>query len=115
MQKESTAIFAGRKVVGHVRGDTFYKSIRASVHMLRKPPAIALDCQSIADAEQAGATWAEILDTESGRVYRARLETIRRYGTVFNRGFGEQIYLCLSAWGQDVEAEQFALFAEAEV
>lgn len=110
MKKYNTSIFAAGRVVGHVRGDTFHKTIRGSVHLLRRPPAIALDLQSISDAESAGAAWAEIADVESSRVYRAKLDTIRKYGRVFNRGFGEQIYLCLSEWGLDVDAEQLSLF-----
>ncbi len=112
---KDTPIFAAGKVVGEVRGDTFHKSIRGSRHILRRPRSLALDLQSITDAELAGAVWAEIIDIESGKVYRAQLDTIRRYGTVFNRGFGEQIYLCLPEWGKDAEADQMALFAEAVV
>jgi len=104
----STPIYASGKVIGHVRGDTFYKAVRGSVHFLRKPPAIALDSQSIADAARAGATWVEITDTESGKIYRARLDTIRKHGRVFNRGFGMQIYLCLHEWGKDSEAAQLS-------
>lgn len=105
---ESTPIFAAGKVVGIVRGGTFYKRVAGSRHFLRKPPAIALDLQSIADAARAGATWVEITDTESGKIYRARLDTIRKHGRVFNRGFGMQIYLCLHEWGKDSEAAQLS-------
>ncbi len=109
----SIPVHVGARVVGSVYGDVFRKHVRGSAHFLRRPPAIALDVQSIADAESAGAMWAEIHDTESGKVYRARLSSIRAYGAVFNRGFGQQIYLPLSAWGHDEDPSQIALFAEA--
>lgn len=108
------SVFAAGKAIGGVRGDTFYKSIRGSRHFLKRPPAIALDCQSITDARAAGAVWAEVADTETGKVYRAKLDTIERHGHVFNYGFGEQIFLKFSSWGQDDEPAQLPLLAEVE-
>lgn len=107
-------VYAGGRVVGVVRGDVFIKHIRGSVHMLQRPPAIAFDVSSLADAARAGAAWAEVTDTETGQTYRARLDTIRNYGRVFNRGYGEQIYLPLAMWGSDDEPAQLSLFAEVE-
>jgi hypothetical protein len=93
-----------------VRGDTFRKRIRFSVHALRVPPALALDTQSLEDAERAGAVRVEVLDTESGHAYRAAISTIRARGFRVSRGFGEQIGLALSEWRADDEAEQLSLF-----
>lgn len=95
-----TQIFVGgkQKPVGFVKRDCFYKNFRASVHMLRKPPAIAFDVESLDMAEQAGAVRVQVTDTETGTMYRANLAHIRENGFPFNRGFGEQVALPLSGW-----------------
>ena len=91
-------IYAQGRCVGEVRGDTFYKTVRGSVHMLRKPRAWAFDWRSLADAERSGARLVEIHDSETGNTYRASVETIRAHGFVFNRGAGRQIALPLDRW-----------------
>jgi hypothetical protein len=106
----STPIRVGARTVGEVRGDTFYKRIRFSVHALRVPPALALDTQSLEDAERAGAQSVEIFDSDSGHTYRAAISTIRARGFFLNRGFGEQIALSLGEWRRDDGAEQLSLF-----
>jgi hypothetical protein len=101
------------RVVGEVRGGTFYKTARASVHFLRRPAGIALDLGSLADAEDAGARYVEIFDRETGRHYHAAISTIRARGFELDRGFGRQVALPLDAWARDAEpaGEQLALFA----
>ena len=61
----SIPIRVGRQVVGEVQGDTFHKRLRASVHFLRIPPAIAFDVMTLDDAERAGARRVEVTDLES--------------------------------------------------
>lgn len=97
-QLHSITIYAQGKPVGDVRDGTFRKRCRASVHMLRKPRGWALDIESLGQAERAGATIVQIEDTESGRVYRASIESIRDNGIPLDRGFGEQLSLPLSGW-----------------
>lgn len=94
----SIPVRVGGRVVGFVRGDTFTKRVQASRHFLRKPPAIAFDVQSLITAQRLGATRVEVTDTESGRVYRVQLETIRARGVRVNRGFGDQLALLLHEW-----------------
>lgn len=90
-------IRAGKRIVGEVVGDTFYKTI-APNHYLKKPPAIAFDVSSLNDAEQAGAVWAEVQDRSTGVIYRATVDRIRYKGFEFNRGWGNQIALTLNGW-----------------
>lgn len=94
----SIPIFVGPRVVGHVRGDVFEKRVSAAKHFLRKPPAIAFDVSTLADAEQAGAVSVAVTDTDSGRVYCATLAYICAYGFRVSRGFGEQRALALHRW-----------------
>jgi len=101
MHKQSvTQIYSGKKVVGMVKGDTFQKSIRGSVHFLRKPPAIAFDVSTINQATEAGAVRVKVIDKESGTVYQATLEHIKEKGFTLNRGYGEQIALILEGWSR---------------
>ena len=103
-------IYVSGRVVGHVEGDTFYKTLRASVHFLRRPPAIAFDVSSLFDARDAGATKVHVTDSETGRVYVARIADILRDGRRFDRGFGEQIYYLLSRWRAPDAPQQMTLF-----
>jgi hypothetical protein len=96
-------IRVGKFIVGEVRGDTFYKRLRASAHFLRVPPAIGFDVSTLDDAERAGARFVQVSDGESGRVYRSSIATIRAKGFRVARGHGEQIALALDAWTRDGE------------
>ncbi len=109
-------VYAQGRVVGQVRGATFCKMVSASRHMLRKPPAWALDLQSLCDAERMGARWVELFDRDTGGRYRASVELVRRHGFVFDRGHGRQIGLPLDRWTVtrpgEPRAEQLTLFGE---
>ena len=98
LTKNYIAIHAGGKVVGKVQGDRFIKYVKASKHQLRRPPAWALDFQSLADAEWLGARTVEIIDTEIDLTYTASTARVLDKGFRFNRGFGEQIALPLHLW-----------------
>lgn len=94
----TTPIFAAGKRVGHVSAGVFRKDVRGSVHRLRKPPAWALDVQSLADAEGAGAVRVSLQDVDTGLYHEAEISHIRRHGFVFDRGHGRQIALPLDKW-----------------
>jgi len=92
-----TPIFVGTRVVGAVKGDTFFKSMRKN-HFLQKPPAIAFDIDSLNQAEQAGAIYIEVINRDSGTIYRTTIEHIYEHGKRFNRGHGDQVFLVLDGW-----------------
>lgn len=109
---------ANGRVVGEVRDQVLRKAVRASVHFLRVPPAIAWDVCALEQAEALGAVRTEVLDTETGTVYTAPLSAFWRDGLRLNRGHGEQIALPLVRWqvrqrGQP-EAVQLCLFGEGQ-
>jgi hypothetical protein len=111
--KDDTTIWAGRKVIGQVRGDTFYKTIK-NKHMLKVPPAIANNISALEDAMRAGANNVCITNKDSGITYTASMERIFRKGVKMNRGFGEQIFLPIGEWqkqGANI-AVQYELFFE---
>jgi len=94
----ASPVYAQGRVVGQVRGGVFYKTVRGSVGVLRKPRGWASDIDSLLQAERLGARWVHITDIETGNCYRATIEQIRRYGFTFDRGHGRQIGLPLDRW-----------------
>lgn len=115
MEKCTTFRVKGQ-VYGVLFGDVLRRTAQASRHFLRKPPAICIDLQTLELAEDAGARKVEVVDTESGRIYRADVQTIHRYGRKMNRGYGLQIALALGRWALNDPAQplqQGSLLAEA--
>jgi hypothetical protein len=76
---------AGRHV-GDVENGVFKKSISASRHFLRKPPAIALSVEALQEANQAGARDIQITDLESGQIYACTFEHFMTYSFPLQRG-----------------------------
>ncbi len=97
-KRHSTSIYAGGKVVGHVENDSFVKKVRASKHMLRSPRGWALDVQSLKDAEEIGAKFVELHDSDSGKTYRASIERIWEKGISIDRGYGKQQVTLIGEW-----------------
>ena len=108
----STAIYVGRKVVGHVNGSRFMKRVEGSKHFLLKPRAIAFDVSTLHDAEAAGAIRVEVIDTETGRGYTSSVVEIWANGFRVNRGFGEQWAMLIGKWRLSGEkaVQQLSLF-----
>ena len=92
--------------VGQVTGAVFEKSIAGSKHLLHRPQALAFDLSTLDDAERAGAEFVAVRDSETGTVYRQRIDTIRRYGFMVTRGFGRQIALPLTAYSINGQAPE---------
>ena len=85
-------------VIGHVNGDYFEKRVKASIHMLRKPPSWACDVCALEEAKSKGATYLFLHDIENGINYLANIDYFWFYGKLFNRGCGNQRYLPLGYW-----------------
>lgn len=101
---------AGRPVAT-LAGHVLRKRVRASVHMLRKPPAWAVDVSILEAARRDGATRIEVEDAETKRIYTAHVSAFDTHGFSFDRGFGRQIGLPLQYWHVEaVNARQLALF-----
>ena len=110
------AIRVGQHIVGVVQRDTFYKTVKGSLHFLRKPPAIASDVSALYDALKAGARFMQVTDSETGKIYRASIDAILTRGFSLNRGFGKQVALPFEQWSGANEplAVQPALWQTAE-
>jgi hypothetical protein len=111
VQKSSSSIpiRAGGHVVGKVKQDKFIKTVDGSRHFLRVPPAICFDMKSLLDAERAGAVTVEVIDRETGRVYRATIQLVWDIGFKVSRGFGDQIALPFNLWQVAGDPLQLAL------
>jgi hypothetical protein len=94
-------VMVKNKTVGEVVGDTFYKKILGSKHLLRKPPAIAFDTTSLIQAQRYGATMIRVLDKESNIVYESTFEYLKEQGFDINRKYGKQRALMLGDWTID--------------
>jgi len=105
-----TPVRVGRHVVGHARGDTFYKVLQPG-HFLRKPPAICFDVSSLADAAALGARKAHVTNAQTKHVYQAAFSTIRTRGFPVRR-VSEQVGLELCYWqtGGGQLSEQLSLW-----
>ena len=104
MNKYSTnqPIYRGDgRPIGHVEGNTFYKTARASKHMLRNPKGWASDVDCLEQAERYGAIHFVIKDCETKTQYTATIQAFWDYGIGLNRNHGEQIALTLSYWRID--------------
>ncbi len=86
------------KIIANLKGDTLYKTVKGSIHMLRRPPAWALDLAILNEAEKAGAVRVQVTDRETGTIYRATVEHIREAGITIDYGHGLQIALPLAGW-----------------
>lgn len=96
---QTKPIYNGAQVIGEVKSGTFRKSIFASRHMLRQPPAISLSVDSLRQAEAVGAQNIEVKERESGLVYSCTLTHFRQYSFDLQRGgFESQKALCLKFW-----------------
>jgi hypothetical protein len=109
-----TNILVNGKIVGYVRGNTFYKTISGSKHFLQKPRAIAFDTSSLIDAKTAGADRVYVTDRETSRVYASLISNIRTNGEPFNRKHGDQYWLEFRFWSKpgDEDTKQLSLFEE---
>lgn len=101
---KKTQIYVGSMVIGHVKGNTFYKTITGSIHILRYPRrSICLSRSSIRDASHAGATQVEILDREDGTVYTTTFEKFLQGSFPVVRGSDSQLGLPLDRWSANGE------------
>ncbi|BCW96780.1 MAG: hypothetical protein WHS44_10580 [Fimbriimonadales bacterium] len=85
------------KLRGVICNRTLIKEIRSSVHLLRKPPAIAIDARMY-DRWRRHFDALEIRDTDTGRVYRISAARFESYRWELEYGYGKQYAVALSRW-----------------
>lgn len=90
------------KPVATLEGQILRKRVRASVHMLRRPPGWAIDRSILEAARRDGAVAIEVFDIETRKVFTAPINAFEKHGVHFNRGFGDQVALPLQYWRVEV-------------
>ena len=88
------------RVVGQVTGGTLTKTVHSSRHLLRRPPAWALDVASLEQAIALGARRVVLHDADTGMTYEATLDLFDSYAFDLDRGFGRQRALPLERWSR---------------
>jgi hypothetical protein len=88
----------GNKPVASLCGRVLQKRVRGSVHMLRRPPAWAIDAAIFERARKDGALVVEVYDVETGKTYWAAISAFKRWGIEIDRGHGRQVALPLGRW-----------------
>jgi len=85
------------KIRGIIENRVLRKEIRGRVHLLRKPPAIALDARMY-DRYRPYFDEIEITDADTGTVYRVAASYFDRRRFEIERGYGRQYVLELKRW-----------------
>ena len=92
-QNGKSLIKVGNKIVGHIENGIFYKPVIGSKHMLRQPPAWAVDAEVFDNEVMAKATEIVVIDKETSIEYSTSVESFNRQKGELDRGFGRQYYL----------------------
>jgi hypothetical protein len=100
--------------VGVVDGDVFRKKVHGSKHQLWRPPAWAADIDNLHAAREAGARHIEIVDMDTGSVYRTSIARMLADGFPVNRGYGAQVALALPLWDRPDLDDQLPLLSASE-
>ena len=79
------------------------KTVRRSVHFLRRPEAIALDKVALAQAAELGVCYLRVFEQDAGLVYTTPITNFQEHVFELDRGFGLQVGLPLSWWTVGVE------------
>ncbi len=89
------------KTIGHSDGHTFTKKIKGSKHILKKPPAIAIDAEAFDREIASTCQKIEVYDSESNRLYTSTTENFNHHKGTIDRGFGKQYFLPFHRWDSD--------------
>lgn len=91
------AVTYNGKRIGWIQGATFRKDIVESLHILRKPSAIAYNLSVLRGLEAQGVTHMLVV-TDQGRFFETTLDAVFKYGMAINRGHGDQLAVPLKHW-----------------
>ena len=91
------------RTVGQVYNGVFVKDVSSRKHFLHNPEAIAYTIDTLHAAQRAGAEYCQVLDTDTGIIFKASIAKIWDMGKKFNYGWGDQIYLTVQNWNQSID------------
>ena len=79
--------------------------VRSSVHMLKSPPAWAIDSSTLQEARESGVTVVILLEQENEVIYCAPISQFRKHGQLIDRHPGNRILLPLEYWKVTTQLE----------
>jgi hypothetical protein len=94
------------RVVGEIDGNTFFKSVHASKHQLKSPPAWSIDADIFDKEIKPDCTQILIKDQETGNQYQCSIETFDQFKRNLDRGYGHQYYLTIDRWDIETKGEK---------
>ena len=92
------AVIAEGKCIGHIRGETFYKDVKRSKHLLRQWNAWCIDANAYDDMSKGEVFHIIIHDQESGINYYSTTENFNLHRGTVNLGHGTQYFLNMKYW-----------------
>lgn len=98
-------VIVGNKKIGSIAGRIFKKVIHGSKHLLRKPPAIAIDASAFSSLIKQDIVLIQVLDVDTQVLYSISMNDFMQNHKTLNRGFGEQLYVELKYWSKGIVNE----------
>lgn len=95
-----TPVYVGGAIVGVIDNGVFIKHMHGRIHMLRKPPAWALDADTYENQIRPDCHTIKIEDIDSRIVYTVTVRRFEELKKMTNRGYGRQYFLVIKYWDQ---------------
>ena len=89
------------RTIGFLENGCFLKPVVGSKHMLREPPAWAIDADAFDEGVKPNAKQIIVTDAEAKIRYRVSVETFDQLKQQLDRGFGRQYYLTRNYWTKE--------------
>lgn len=96
-------------IIGSVENGVFTKRVQGSTHMLKTPPAWAIDCKAFLEQVFFHAHTIRIVEKKSKAIYEISTKTFNNRKVYFDRGFGPQYFVPLKYW-HEIREGQTVLF-----
>jgi len=100
------------RIIGFSDGVVFKKTVEGSKHLLKCPPAIAIDAVAYENDIAPTHERIEVKDVETDRLYSISIEAFERNKEEMDRGHGRQYFVRLRYWRCESRngAKQLALW-----
>ena len=92
------AVYCGSTIIGKIEGGAFTKPVSGSKHMLKRPPAWAIQADTYDSQVKGKVKYIVIWDKDTGRRYKTSAEIFDKHKGVLDRGFGKQYFLTMNHW-----------------
>lgn len=96
------------KIIGDIENGVFIKRVYGSSHMLKTPPAWAIDCKAFLDSVIPHAHRIRVEDKDTGVAYEIATGVFSDHKVYVDRGFGAQYFVPLKYW-HEIHKEQPSL------